>query len=205
MNTKPKASNNATDRDIFPPIKSEMESLNTSIDDLIESQETNLLKTTSFIDLQFSLKREYETRTLPPIELRRFSGNPINWPNFFENFRSRVHVKTTFDDNLRTERLCSVLDGEVKRVIEAIGKSGRFYATALKTLKRNFGNPLLVSHAKLKLLFDQAQIKSADRISLRKFHQHLKINNTWLLFMGYNTPILSKENLTKAFTRLSSA
>ena len=83
MNTKPKASNNATDSDIFPPIKSEMESLNASIDDLIESQETNLLKTTSFIDLQFSLKREYETRTLPPIELHRFSGNPINWPDFF--------------------------------------------------------------------------------------------------------------------------
>ena len=83
MNTQPKASNNATDSDIFPPIKSEMESLNASIDDLIESQETNLLKATSFIDLQFSLKREYETRTLPPIELCRFSGNPINWPDFF--------------------------------------------------------------------------------------------------------------------------
>ena len=76
------------------------------------------------------------------------------------------------------KRLCSVLDGEAKRVMEAIGKSGRFYATALKTLKRDFGNPLLVSHAKLKLLFDQPQIKSADRISLRRSHQHLKTDNT---------------------------
>ena len=100
------------------------------------------------------------------------------------------------------ERLCSVLDGEAKRVIEAIGKSGRFYATALKTLKRDFGNPLLVSHAKLKLLFDQPQIKGADRMSLRRFHQHLKINNTRLLSMGYDTPILSSENLTKAILRL---
>ena len=32
------------------------------------------------------------------------------------------------------ERLRSVLDGEAKRVIEAIGKSRRFYATALKPL-----------------------------------------------------------------------
>ena len=85
---------------------------------------------------------------------------------------------------------------------KAIGKSGLFYANALKTLKRNFGNPLLVSHAKLKLLFDQTQIKSADRMSLRRFHQYLKINNTWLLSMGYDRPILSNENLTEAILRL---
>ena len=199
---KPKASNNATDGDIFRLIKSNIEPFDAFIDNLIEGQETNLRKTTSFVVLHFSLKQEYETRTLPPIELRQFSGNPVDWPEFIENFHSRVYFKTTFDDNLRMERLCSVLDGEAKRVIEAIGKSGRFYATALKTLKRDFGNPLLVSHAKLKLLFDQTQIKGADRMSLRRFHQHLKINNTWLLSMGYDTPILSNENLTKAILRL---
>ena len=67
---QPKATNNATDGDIFPPIKSKIESLDAFIDDLIEVQETNLRKTTSFADLQFSLKQEYETRTLPSIELR---------------------------------------------------------------------------------------------------------------------------------------
>ena len=36
----PKTSNNATDGDIFPPIKSKMESLDAFIDDLIEGQET---------------------------------------------------------------------------------------------------------------------------------------------------------------------
>ena len=100
------------------------------------------------------------------------------------------------------ERLHSVLDREAKHVIEAIGKSRQFYATALKTLKCDFRNPLLVSHTKLKLLFNQPQIKSAGRISLRRFHQDLKINNTWLLFMGYNTPILSNKNLTKAILHL---
>ena len=101
------------------------------------------------------------------------------------------------------ERLCSVLYGEAKRVIETIGNTGRFYATALKTLKRDFGNPLLILHAKLKLLFDQSQIKSTDRISLQRFHQH-KINNAWLLSMGYCTPILINDNLTKAIIRLPS-
>ena len=82
------------------------------------------------------------------------------------------------------KRLCSVLYGEAKRVIKTTGNTERFYATALKTLKCVFGNPLLISHAKRKLLFDQAHIKSTDRISLRRFHQQLRTNNAWLLSMG---------------------
>ena len=82
------------------------------------------------------------------------------------------------------EKLYSVLDGKAKRVIEAIGKSGQFYETALKTLKHDFGNPLVVSQSKLKSLFDQPQIKRANRIYTT---------------MGYNTPILSNENLPKSY------
>ena len=55
------------------------------------------------------------------------------------------------------EKTCSDLFGEAT-------------GTALKTLKRDFGNPILISHAKLTLLFDQSQIKNADMISLQRFH-----------------------------------
>ena len=167
---------------------------------LVEGEETNLGIKTSSVNLHFTLKQDYETGNLPPIELRHFSV----WREFTDNVRTRVHLKSIFDDNLRMERLCSVLYDEVKRVIETIVNTGSFYATALKTLKRDFGKPLLISHAKRKLLFDQAQIKSADRISLRRFHQQLKINNAWLLSMRYFTPMLSNDNLTKAIIRLPS-
>ena len=187
-----------------PPFSVAHESSDEFTDHLVEGEETNLGIKTSSVNLHFALKQDYETRNLPPIELRRFSGNPCEWPEFIENFRTRVHLKSTFDDNLRMERLYSVLYGEAKRVIETIGNTERFYATALKTLKRDFGNPLLISHAKVKLLCDQPQIKSADRISLRRFHQKLKINNAWLLSTGYCTPILSNDNLTKAIMRLPS-
>ena len=142
------------------------------------------------------MKQDYETQNLPPIELHRLSGNPCKWPEFIENFRTRVPLKLTFDDNLRMERLCSVLYSEAKRVIETIGNTGCFYVTALKTLRRDFGNPLLISRAKLKL-FDQPQIKSTDGISLRRFHQQLKINDAWLLLMGYCTPIFLMTILQK--------
>ena len=57
------------------------------------------------------------------------------------------------------ERLLSVLEGEAKRSVESIGISGIFYATALKTLKRDFGNPIVTGHLKMKHLFKQPQNK----------------------------------------------
>ena len=96
-----------------------------------------------------------------------FDGNPSCWPEFIENFKIMVHLKTTFNDTIRMERLLSVLKGEAKRSVEYIGRNGIFYATTLKCLKREFGNPNVITHLKLKSLFDQPQIKAADRASLK--------------------------------------
>ena len=54
-------------------------------------------------------------------------------------------------------KLISVLDRKAEQVIAAIGSNGIFYATALKTLKKNFGDPLLVAHLKIKAVFDRPQ------------------------------------------------
>ena len=47
----------AYDGDIFSPIKSKIESLDAFLDDIIEGRKANSRKTTSFVDLQFSLKQ----------------------------------------------------------------------------------------------------------------------------------------------------
>ena len=104
----------------------------------------------------------------------------------------------SFDNNLKMDRLLSVLDGDAKRSIQSIGSSGIFYATALKALKRDYGNPITVSHLRVKPLFEFPPIKSNDRIALRNFHQKLKITITWLKSIGYEVPIKSNENLAKA-------
>ena len=103
---------------------------------------------------------------------------------------------------MQMTRLLSVLDSEAKKAVETIGTSGIFFATALKTLKRDFGSPLLISHFRLRNLFDKAQIRANDRITLRQFHQELELTITWLMSVGYKVPIFSSENLKKATIRL---
>ena len=140
-------------------------------------------------------------RHLPAIELIRFDGSPARWPEFIDSFPQNIHSKVTFTDNIRM-RLISLLDGDAKKAVQSIGSNKLFYASALKSLKSNFGNPLLVATFRMKTLFDKPHINGRDRIALREYHQQLKMNNIWLISMGYETPLLSSDNLTKALMRL---
>ena len=140
-------------------------------------------------------------RHLPAIELIRFDGSPARWPEFIDSFHQNIHSKVTFTDNIRM-RLISLLDGDAKKAVQSIGSNKLFYASALKSLKSNFGNPLLVATFRMKTLFDKPHINGRDRIALREYHQQVKMNNIWLISMGYETPLLSSDNLTKALMRL---
>ena len=55
---------------------------------------------------------EFEVRNLPANELVRFYDNPCKWPNFIQNFKSRVYDKRRFNNTTQLEPLISVLDGE---------------------------------------------------------------------------------------------
>ena len=85
-----------------------------------------------------------------------------------------------------------------KKSICSIGNNRLFYATSLKILKREFGNPLVVTNIKMSALLDRPQILANNKISLRSFHHQLKYTNTWLSKMGYTSCIQSSEYLTKA-------
>ena len=100
------------------------------------------------------------------------------------------------------EHLLSVLEGDAKRVVSAVGRNGLFYATALKTLKREFGNPEAVFFLKLKAVLDQSQMQTDDQKGLKQFHQQLKTVITWLTSMEYFSSINSTNNVTKAMMRL---
>ena len=101
------------------------------------------------------------------------------------------------------ERLISVLDGDAKRAVAAVGHSGLFYASALKLLKQDFGNPLVVSYKKVEAVLDQSQIQLNDKTSIRRYHRSLRLTLIWLKSMGYSSAIQSAANVTKAVMRLS--
>ena len=100
------------------------------------------------------------------------------------------------------ERLLSVLDGETKQAVISIGRNGLFYAKEIKTLKSNFGNPMVVSFLKLISVLNFPQITNENCVGLRAFHEQLKSVITWLNSMSDTSAINLLENTTMAITRL---
>ena len=49
--------------------------------------------------------------------------------------------------------LLSEIDSKAENALEVVGTCSLFYPSALKTLKRNFGNTLVVAHLRLKSVF----------------------------------------------------
>ena len=136
------------------------------IDDLIKGVETKLPVSRHLVDVSFAIQQEYESRQL-------LSITSLKWSELISNFYDRIHVKISFDDSTRMQCLFSVLE----RSVEAIGNNGKFYATALKSLKTDIGNPVIVPHLKIQSLLDQPQIKPNNKIG-RRHHQEIKTMNT---------------------------
>ena len=72
--------------------KTKTEPVDRFIDLLIEGKETILPRENSVtLTIANVVQQEIESRHLPPVDLKTFSGDPFQWPEFIENFKTRVH------------------------------------------------------------------------------------------------------------------
>lgn len=96
------------------------------IDKLVEGKKTVLpesLETTTAFSV---LQRDFETRLLLPADLTLSKDNSIDWPDFIQCFKEQVHIKKSFTDSFRMNLILSLLDGEAKQIVSAIGSNGIF-------------------------------------------------------------------------------
>ena len=94
---------------------------------LAEGKETVVAADSQTDDsIRIILQKDIDFRSLPPIDILRFDGDPSKWPGFINNFKTRVHMKVTFNGSMRMERLHSVLDGDAKKAVSSIGTNSIF-------------------------------------------------------------------------------
>ena len=109
---------------------------------LTEGQETIIEQNyTGALDPGYAILRAQEQQRLPPLEMYKLTGQPIEWPQFIERFRDQVHNKSTLTDGDRMAYLYQHLEGEAKKAVESLGVSGHSYPAALKTLKKTLWKP----------------------------------------------------------------
>ena len=95
---------------------------------------------------------------LPEWKLPEYSGDPLQWPEWFGQFKSAVDSATRTDAAKMTY-LKTLVTGKAKAVIEGFAYRGDMYQEALKALERKYGQPQTVVTAHLEKLGSWPSVK----------------------------------------------
>ena len=117
------------------------------ISDLVEFEETRLSSAVREMSIADALYKLEASKDIPAIKLVPFNGSPLQYVEFVEQFRIHIHDKPHLKDDTRMVQLRRHVTGDAERTISGLGSQGIMYATALKTLKENFGQPSVIARA----------------------------------------------------------
>ncbi|XP_067685274.1 uncharacterized protein [Haliotis asinina] len=99
-------------------------------------------------------------------------------------------------------QLKMLLTGQSKRAISGFGSSGLMYATALKTLKEQFGQPSVITRAFVNKVTKSEVVKSNDREALRRFSTDIINCLATLKRLNHMSDINASESLRMIIRRL---
>ena len=173
------------------------------IDNLVEFQETVLpaAVTTNLTIAEALLKLE-ASKDIPSITIPDFDGDPLSYTDFVDHFKIHIHDKTHLTDDVRMIQLRMRIKGEAERALAGLGSKGAMYATALKSLKEQFGQPSVIARAVVNKLTKGENITRNNRQALREFS--LDITNCLAIMhrLDYYADINANDNLRRMIMRL---
>ena len=77
---------------------------------------------------------------LPKLEMKKFGGDPVAWPEFYETFKVSVHENYELSDVERFSYLKTYVFGEAASCIQGLPLTSGNYFQAIKLLEDRFGN-----------------------------------------------------------------
>ena len=102
---------------------------------------------------------------LPEWKLSQYNGDPLQWHEWFGQFKSAIDAQSLTDD-VKLTYLKTLVTGKAKTAIAEFAYCGVMYKDALKTLERKFGQPQAVVSAHLEKLssFPPLKMHNSDNI-----------------------------------------
>ena len=102
---------------------------------------------------------------LPEWKLAQFNGDPLQWHEWFGQFKSGIDSSPLTDD-VKLTYLKTLVTGKAKTAIAEFAYCGTMYKDALKTLERKFGQPQTVVSAYLDKLANVPPVKMHNSESI---------------------------------------
>ncbi|CAB4040970.1 WDFY family member 4, partial [Paramuricea clavata] len=184
------------------PNLSSPQSFDTWIDNLIEFEETVLPTKVSQMSIAEALYKLESSKDIPSIVLIKYDGNPLTYVEFIERFKLHIHDRPHLSDDLRMVQLKMHLIGNAERAISGLGSQGTMYATALKTLKEQFGQPSVIARAYINKLVEKRKLQGDDRQALQEFSFDVVNYVATLKQINHLADVNATDNLRKIVKRL---
>ena len=133
-------------------------------------------------DALFKLEANKE---IPSIQLPSFDGDALSYTDFIDQFKIHIHDKVHLKDDTRMIQLRMHLKGEAERAISGLGSKGIMYATALKCLKDQFGQPSVIARAVVNKLTMGERISRNHKQALREFEEAAWPSSHWISSIAF--------------------
>ena len=110
-------------------------------------------------------------QSLPPSEVKKFAGDPKDYPSFRYRFWEQVESKP-LDETQKMNRLLQFLEGKARAAVDGyeglgVGKLEK----ALSTLESKFGQKYMISNACISALTDIKHLNLTKKDDFRKYSQ----------------------------------
>ena len=123
---------------------------------------------------------------LPKLDVPVFTGNIIDWAQFWEQYCIAVHDRSTLSDAEKFVYLQQAVKGGAARSsIDGLARSGDNYKEAIECLKARYDRPRLIYKAHVKMILEAAPLKDGNGKELRTLHDTVQQHVRALKSMGY--------------------
>ncbi len=101
-----------------------------------------------------SQKSKSRSAKLPQLKMKNFSGNPIDWPSFWETFEASIHSDDEIEDIMKFNYLKSYLEGPAADAVAGLKVMNSTYKEAIKLLESRFGDKQIIISAHMDKLLN---------------------------------------------------
>jgi hypothetical protein len=174
------------------------------IDELTEFEETKITSKvdSSQVSIEDALMKLEAKRDIPNVILSKFSGDTLGYTYFIDRFMIHIHDKSHLTDDTRMIQLKMHVSHDAERAISGLGSKGIMYATALRTIKEQFGQPSVIARALINDLIKGDEIGRRYRKGLHEFSIDLINCMASMKRIGFSADINANENLRRIVVRL---
>ncbi|XP_063962490.1 uncharacterized protein LOC135155922 [Lytechinus pictus] len=135
---------------------------------------------------------------MPKAELAKFDGDPVKYSGFINSFDVNVACKVK-DDKTKLMYLLQYCEGKARECIECcdLMPSDEGYKKARSILASQYGQPHVISQARLAKVLNRSPIKPNDGNSLRELAREMSSCRITLEQMGHTANMNATDNLLK--------